>query len=74
MNETVAAIPALTADPRAGEFPKRCSCGAVYDASAWRTLTPLGVFRGIDDRTGRRFGRDLELRVCVCGSSIAVRL
>ena len=55
-------------------FPKKCSCGAVYDESGWTFLQSHGVFLGTEERTGRRFGNDLEIRVCVCGSSVAVEL
>ncbi len=55
-------------------FPKHCSCGVMYSVRDWITLRPHGVFRGTDESTGRRFGDDLEIRVCVCGSSMAVKL
>ena len=51
-------------------FPKQCSCGAVYGESDWETLPFHGIVRGRDDSTGRNFGRDLEVRVCKCGSSM----
>ncbi len=55
-------------------FPKACSCGAVYDESEWTSLPAHGFFAGIEEKSGRRFGSDLEIRVCVCGSSISVEL
>ncbi len=55
-------------------FPKRCSCGAVYHEPDWLSLPFHGIFRGTDDSTGRQFSCDLEIRVCVCGSSMAVDL
>jgi hypothetical protein len=57
--------------PREGRtFPKQCSCGAVYGESEWSTLPFHGIASGRDDSTGRNFGRDLEIRVCTCGSSM----
>lgn len=55
-------------------FPKTCSCGAVYHESDWTALRAHGVFLGTDDTTGRQFGKDLEIRVCTCGSSIAINI
>ena len=55
-------------------FPKMCSCGAVYHEPDWMSLPPHGVFLGTDESTGRQFSTDLEIRVCVCGSSMAVQL
>ena len=55
-------------------FPKQCLCGAVYQESDWMSLPYHGVFSGTDESTGRRFGSNLEIRVCVCGSSLAVQL
>lgn len=57
-----------------GAFPKKCSCGAVYQESDWASLPFHGIFNGTDEDTGRQFCRDLEIRVCVCGSSMAVKL
>jgi len=55
-------------------FPKQCSCGAIYNESDWLLQPYHGIFRGTDDSTGRQFSSDLEIRVCVCGSSMAVQL
>jgi hypothetical protein len=57
-----------------GVFPKKCSCSASYHEAGWLSLPFHGIFRGADESTGRKFSRDLEIRVCHCGSSIAVEL
>lgn len=57
-------LASLLAPPRVPAF-KVCGCGAVYDATSWRALPYVGVQR-LDDEP------DLELRNCVCGSTIAV--
>jgi len=55
-------------------FPKQCSCGATYHELDWLILPYHRIFRGTDESTGRQFSADLEIRVCVCGSSMAVQL
>lgn len=52
-------------------FPKTCGCGAAYAEEAWRALNFDGIQEGSDD-TGRRFAADLEMRRCLCGSTICV--
>jgi hypothetical protein len=47
-------------------FPKTCGCGAVYRTVSWRKLPFVGF--GGDDVEA------LELRNCVCGSTIAIVL
>jgi len=45
---------------------KRCACGRSYSEAEWETLPYVGVQKIDDER--------LEIRNCVCGSSITVRL
>lgn len=47
-------------------FPKACTCcETVYDAASWAALRLVGT---MDDYAGGL----LELRDCVCGSTLAV--
>ena len=55
-------------------FPKRCSCGAVYRQEDWMQFPSLGVLPGTNKISGRRISGDIELRVCICGSSVSVKL
>jgi hypothetical protein len=57
---------------RKGCFPKPCGCGLVYEKKQWRELDLVGMTEGTDSTCGKRYGPDLELRNCVCGSTIAV--
>jgi hypothetical protein len=58
-------------DPRS--FPKRCGCGAVYlTETEWRSLLLVCVPDASEKTT--RLDTGLELRLCPCGSSIAVKL
>lgn len=53
--------------PVLGQIPKRCRCcGASHDAVSWAALPWVGAF---DDEMAR-----LDLRNCVCGSTIAVEV
>jgi len=45
---------------------KTCSCGKRYSSGTWKLLPYVGVH---DDGVER-----LELRNCVCGSTIAIEL
>jgi hypothetical protein len=47
-------------------FSKPCGCGRVHDAEAWASLPPAGEMRDEEE--------NLELRTCVCGSTLAVPL
>lgn len=47
--------------------PKRCACGASYNAAGWADLKYKGRMRQKDAPT-------LELRDCVCGSTLAVEV
>lgn len=53
------------------ETPKTCACGRVYPPSLWRALPLVGYCAaGLDgDDT-----RGLELRNCLCGSTLAVEV
>lgn len=48
---------------------KRCACGRQYDGDAWRALRLVGE---IDN--GRNVNERLELRNCLCGSTVACEL
>lgn len=48
-------------------FLKRCACGAVYDLKGWRALAKQGYVNCGD-------GEFLEMRGCVCRSSICVEI
>jgi hypothetical protein len=45
-------------------FPKHCGCGRVWSATTWQWLVYVGIMSDHIDR--------LELRHCVCGSTIAM--
>jgi hypothetical protein len=50
----------------ASTWPKRCGCGAVWVATAWHRLENVGIWDdGVDA---------IELRHCVCGSTISMRV
>lgn len=57
---------------RTGCFPKQCGCGRVYSEEAWMQLPDQGIWPGMEERTGKRYGPDLEMRNCSCDSTIAV--
>jgi DNA-binding response OmpR family regulator len=48
---------------------KQCGCGRIYDAESWRELTRLSEMDN-----GRDVGERLELRQCVCKSTLAWEL
>lgn len=74
-NETVETPNAMKGRRRLeNAFPKKCSCGAIYHEPDWASLPFHGIFRGTDETAGRQLSRDLEIRSCVCGSSMAVEL
>jgi len=50
----------------ANEWPKICACGVAYSEEAWRGRPFVGLLSLSDDEP------PLELRHCVCGSTIAV--
>lgn len=49
------------------QFPKRCACGRTYDAETWKALRYVGA---MPDGAGGA----LELRDCVCHSTIAIEV
>lgn len=57
-----------------GSFPVVCSCGRRHNASAWCVLFFVGIQSNADEATGRRYSADLELRNCICGSTISVKV
>ena len=54
-----------------GEFPKRCGCGATYDASTWPAL-PLCGYAGAYLSGAER--RVVEMRHCTCLSTLAIEV
>ena len=52
-----------------GRSVKRCGCGRVYDADAWRELAWV-----CEMDNGRDIGERLELRQCPCKSTLAWEL
>lgn len=58
-SRTVSTLPAPPLDP-----VKECACGLSYDRDEWQALRLVGV-----QHAG---ALDLELRNCVCGSTISV--
>jgi len=55
-------------------FPIICSCGRSYSRDAWTTLTHDGVQSGYHEGKRLQFFEDLEMRRCVCGSTMSVPL
>jgi hypothetical protein len=54
-------------DPTRVRWPKRCACGAQYSRAEWTKLALVGRLTAADNDR-------LEIRNCVCGSSIAVEI
>jgi hypothetical protein len=50
--------------------PKACGCGLVHDTAAWESLPSRGVQAFDADATGP--AEAIELRNCLCGSTLAV--
>lgn len=55
-------------DRYSDDIDKRCACGRVHDAAAWRALPYVGRWQLVDDEPA------LELRNCPCGSTLARRM
>lgn len=50
---------------------KRChTCGRTHTPAQWRAL----FLKGIQKRDARNVGARLELRNCLCGSTLAVKV
>ena len=49
-----------------GPWPKKCRCGQCWTAESWAALFFVGYADGGEDG-------ELELRNCVCGSTLAVQ-
>ena len=56
------------------DFPITCSCGKSYSRDAWTSLTHDGVQSGYHEGKRLQFFEDLEMRRCVCGSTMSVPL
>jgi hypothetical protein len=54
------------------DFPITCSCGKSYSRDAWTTLSHDGVQSGYHEGKRFQFFEDLEMRRCVCGSTMSV--
>jgi hypothetical protein len=48
------------------QWPKACRCGRSWSRDEWATLVFVGYTDGGEDG-------ELELRNCVCGSTVAVQ-
>lgn len=55
--------------PAAQTWPKRCACGTAHDVASWSALKLLGHC-GEWQSHGVRYA--VELRDCVCGSTIGI--
>jgi hypothetical protein len=53
--------------PKSAPIVKRCGCGRTYTLIEWQGLRFQGVIRPTERTLA-------ELRLCTCGSSIAVRV
>src|SRR5437899_12621895 len=49
------------------DIRKECTCGRRYNGESWSSLRLLGTMDN-----GRKVGELLELRLCSCGTSLAV--
>ncbi|HWR72308.1 MAG TPA: hypothetical protein VN604_04010 [Nitrospirota bacterium] len=54
------------------DFPITCSCGRSYSREAWKTLQFDGVQTGFHEMKHYQFYEDLEMRRCLCGSTMAL--
>lgn len=54
------------------DFPITCSCGRSYSREAWKTLRFDGVQTGFHEMKRSRIFEDLEMRRCLCGSTMAL--
>ena len=55
-------------------FPISCSCGRTYSRADWPLLRFDGIQTGYHELKRRWIFDDMELRRCVCGSTISVPL
>jgi hypothetical protein len=53
-------------------FPVQCSCGRSYSRDSWKTLRFDGIQTGYDEEKHIQVFEDMELRRCLCGSTMAV--
>src|SRR5439155_20477026 len=61
------ALRAFMADWPSMEIRKVCTCGRRFTGESWSSLPLLGTMDN-----GRKAGELLELRLCTCGTSLAV--
>jgi len=54
------------------DFPITCSCGRSYSREEWDFLLFDGVQTGFHDMKCCQFFEDLEMRRCLCGSTMAL--
>ena len=54
------------------QFPKICSCGLPWTMRQWTALHYDGIQPGYDEFGRRFYPYDLELRRCLCGSTMAI--
>jgi hypothetical protein len=54
------------------KFPVTCSCGRSYSRFDWKTLNYDGFQSGYNENRHLQIFEDLELRRCVCGSTMSV--
>lgn len=62
-----------TGPPSRLRFVKKCACGRRFDARAWSALPWIGI---MDNRDYVGLEREpvLELRLCPCGSTLAIEV
>ena len=69
---SAAASPEMPGQISRNRFPVSCSCGMTYTYEEWLTMRYDGIQTGYDERTGRQMFDDLEMRRCLCGSSMTM--
>jgi hypothetical protein len=64
-DDEIEALKRKVFDSLTARWPARCRCGKQYSEAQWTRLQLVGR-ESVDDEP-------LELRVCLCGSTISVR-
>ncbi len=54
------------------QFPVKCACGKSYTKKEWYRLNHKGIQVNVVD--GKRYYDDMELRDCICESTLSVTL